>query len=69
MIAATALVHGLTLVTGNVNHYERVRTFGHPLRIETWRDGRVARLGRAFTSARAGAPPVPQPASCRCATF
>lgn len=38
MIAATALVHDLTLVTGNVNHYERVRTLGHPLRIENWRD-------------------------------
>ena len=38
MIAATALVHDLTLVTGNVGHYERVRTLGHPLRIENWRD-------------------------------
>ena len=38
MIAATALVHGLTLVTGNVNHYERIRSLGHPLRIENWRD-------------------------------
>ena len=38
MIAATALVRDLTLVTGNVNHYERVRTLGHPLRIENWRD-------------------------------
>ena len=38
MIAATALSHDLTLVTGNVNHYERVRTLGHPLRIENWRN-------------------------------
>jgi tRNA(fMet)-specific endonuclease VapC len=37
-VAATAPVHDLTLVTGNVNHYERVRTLGHPLRIENWRD-------------------------------
>lgn len=39
MIAATALVHGLTLVTGNVEHYERIAKLGHPLRIENWRDG------------------------------
>jgi predicted nucleic acid-binding protein len=38
MIAATALVHDLTLVTGNVDHYERIRKLGHPLRIENWRD-------------------------------
>jgi hypothetical protein len=34
----SALVHDLTLVTGNVNHYERIRTLGHPLRIENWRN-------------------------------
>ena len=38
MIAASALAHDLTLVTGNVKHYERVRTLGHPLRIENWRN-------------------------------
>ena len=38
MIAASALAHDLTLVTGNVKHYERVRTLGHPLRIQNWRD-------------------------------
>ena len=38
MIAATALVHDLTLVTGNVDHYQRIRSLGHPLRVENWRE-------------------------------
>ena len=28
LIAATAIVHKLTLVTGNVDHYQRMRSFG-----------------------------------------
>ena len=37
MIAATAIEHDLDLVTGNVEHFERIRALGYPLRIETWR--------------------------------
>ena len=37
MIAATALHHNLTLVTGNLKHYERIQTLGYPLRLENWR--------------------------------
>lgn len=36
LIAATAIAHDLTLVTANVEHYQRMATFG--LRIENWRD-------------------------------
>jgi tRNA(fMet)-specific endonuclease VapC len=37
MIAATALRHGLVLVTGNEAHYERIVRAGHALAIENWR--------------------------------
>jgi len=37
MIAATAMVHSLVLVTGNENHYRRIQTLGYSLRIENWR--------------------------------
>lgn len=37
MIAAVALCHGLTLVTGNVAHYQRIQTLGYPLVIANWR--------------------------------
>lgn len=37
MIAATALVSGLVLVTGNTDHYERILRLGHPLRLANWR--------------------------------
>jgi predicted nucleic acid-binding protein len=37
MIAAVALQHGLTLVTGNTAHYERVKALGYALDIENWR--------------------------------
>ena len=37
MIAATAIHHNLTLVTGNLKHYERIQTLGYPLRLENWR--------------------------------
>jgi tRNA(fMet)-specific endonuclease VapC len=36
IIGATAVAHGLALVTGNTKHYERLVTFG--LRLENWRD-------------------------------
>jgi predicted nucleic acid-binding protein len=35
LIATTAIVRKLTLVTGNVDHYQRMVPFG--LTIETWR--------------------------------
>lgn len=38
MIAAIALRHGLTLVTGNVSHYARIQTLGYPLLLENWRN-------------------------------
>lgn len=37
MVAAIALQHGLTLVTGNTAHYERVKALGYALDIENWR--------------------------------
>lgn len=37
MIAAIALEHELTLVTGNTAHYARVRLVGYPLMLENWR--------------------------------
>lgn len=37
MIAAIAIQHSLTLVTGNTAHYERVRQLGYPLVIDNWR--------------------------------
>ena len=38
MIAATALAHGLELVTGNTSHFERVRQLGYPLTLVNWRN-------------------------------
>jgi tRNA(fMet)-specific endonuclease VapC len=37
MVAAIALGHGLTLVTGNVSHYQRIQILGYSLKIENWR--------------------------------
>ena len=37
MIAATALLHRLDLVTGNTNHFERVRQLGYSLSLIDWR--------------------------------
>lgn len=37
MIAATALVHGLELVTGNTAHYRRIQQLGQPLVLRDWR--------------------------------
>jgi tRNA(fMet)-specific endonuclease VapC len=37
MIAATALQHGLELVTGNTAHFERVQQLGYPLVLANWR--------------------------------
>lgn len=38
MIAAIALHHSLTLVTGNVSHYERIQKLGYDVRLENWRN-------------------------------
>lgn len=37
MIAASALVNGLELVTGNTAHYQRIQQLGHPLVLNDWR--------------------------------
>ncbi len=37
MIAATALQHSLTLVTGNAEHYQRIQALGYSLKLENWR--------------------------------
>jgi tRNA(fMet)-specific endonuclease VapC len=37
MIAAVALEHNLTLVTGNVAHYGRIQSLGYDLRLANWR--------------------------------
>ena len=37
MIAAIAVSRGLTLVTGNTRHYERVIGLGFDLRLDDWR--------------------------------
>ncbi len=37
MVAAVALQHKLTLVTGNTAHYERVKALGYALDSENWR--------------------------------
>jgi predicted nucleic acid-binding protein len=38
LIGATAIAHGLTLATANVDHYQRMSAFG--LTMENWRDTR-----------------------------
>lgn len=37
MIAATALEHGLELVTGNTSHFQRIQQLGYPLTVANWR--------------------------------
>ena len=37
MIAAIALRYGLTLVTGNTAHYQRIQTLGYGLELDNWR--------------------------------
>lgn len=37
MVAAIALRHDLTLVTGNLSHFERIASLGYSLRLENWR--------------------------------
>lgn len=37
MIAAIALRHDLTLVTGNLSYYERVQKLGYNLELDNWR--------------------------------
>jgi tRNA(fMet)-specific endonuclease VapC len=38
MIAAIALQHDLTLVTGNIRHYQYIQSVGYPLVIANWRE-------------------------------
>jgi tRNA(fMet)-specific endonuclease VapC len=37
MIAAIAIANGLTLVTGNTAHYQRIQLLGYALKLEDWR--------------------------------
>lgn len=37
MIAAIASQHNLTLVTGNLSHYQRIQILGYPLRLDNRR--------------------------------
>ncbi|MCA9981314.1 MAG: PIN domain-containing protein [Anaerolineales bacterium] len=37
MIAATAIVYGLPLVTGNQRHYQRIVAQGYDLQLDNWR--------------------------------
>jgi len=37
MIAAIAIEHNLLLVTGNTNHFARIRALGYPLQLDNWR--------------------------------
>ncbi|MBE9126467.1 MULTISPECIES: PIN domain-containing protein [unclassified Coleofasciculus] len=37
IIAATALQHNLTLVTGNLSHYQRIQDLGYTLKLDNWR--------------------------------
>jgi tRNA(fMet)-specific endonuclease VapC len=37
MIAAIAIQHNLTLVTGNTQHFQRIIDHGYPLRLDDWR--------------------------------
>lgn len=38
MIAATAIEHGLVLVTGNTAHFDRIQQLGFPLLLANWRE-------------------------------
>lgn len=37
LIAAVAISHDLTIVTGNTQHFQRVVDLGYPLRLDNWR--------------------------------
>ncbi len=37
MIAAIAVQHNLTLVTGNTAHYQRLQELGYSLKLDNWR--------------------------------
>jgi len=38
LIAGTAITHNLVLVTGNIEHFERVVALGFPLKLSDWRN-------------------------------
>lgn len=37
MIAATALQHGLVLVSGNTEHYRRIQNLAYRIKLDNWR--------------------------------
>lgn len=38
MNAAIAIVGRLTLVTGNIEHFDRIKQLGYDLALENWRE-------------------------------
>lgn len=38
LIGATAMHFGLSVVTGNFEHYDRINRVGYPLKLDNWRD-------------------------------
>lgn len=38
IIAGVAIASGLVLVTGNTEHFERIKALGYDLKLENWRD-------------------------------
>lgn len=38
IIAGVAIASGLVLVTGNTEHFERIKSLGYDLKLENWRD-------------------------------
>ncbi|WP_226889559.1 hypothetical protein [Nostoc sp. MG11] len=37
MIAAIAIQQDLTLVSGNLSHYQRIKVLGYSLKLDNWR--------------------------------
>lgn len=37
MIAGIAIRYGIAIITGNTDHYERIRALGYPLELGNWR--------------------------------
>ncbi|MDP2976093.1 MAG: hypothetical protein Q8N45_07770, partial [Anaerolineales bacterium] len=37
MIAAIAMHNNLTLISGNITHYQQIQELGYPLKLNNWR--------------------------------
>jgi tRNA(fMet)-specific endonuclease VapC len=53
MIAASALTHGLELVTGNTSPYQRIQHLGYPLTLVNWRQRQRLSIQSAATGSDA----------------